>query len=239
MTDCEQEFRTWILYPLPWCFSGRCRGKGSWSTTKNPRYSKTVQYMKLCFPFWRAMPALPELHQMDTFLWNMIPKMLENPSKSSCHYCFRKLHTSKLVGTWVGNHVIRMWRILGSVTQQKGDLFNPLHSLKLTFIAPENRPSQKGNNPGWCSTPTLLLICSSFSRENGHPLLICSSLSTVQNRIPTIHFQVRTVSFREGISLYALGTFKFSKMATAMEYGYWRRASVNSWRTWTRTRSRP
>ncbi len=34
--------------------------------------------------------------------------------------------------------------------------------------------------PGWCSTPTLLLICSSFSRENGHSLLICSSRSTAQ-----------------------------------------------------------
>ncbi len=33
---------------------------------------------------------------------------------------------------------------------------------------------------GWCSTLTLLLICSSFSRENCHPLLICSSLSTAQ-----------------------------------------------------------
>ena len=32
----------------------------------------------------------------------------------------------------------------------------------------------------WCSTLTLLLICSSFSREYGHPLLICSSLSTAQ-----------------------------------------------------------
>ena len=31
--------------------------------------------------------------------------------------------------------------------------------------------------PGWCSTLILLLICSSFSRENGHPLFICSSLS--------------------------------------------------------------
>ncbi len=39
--------------------------------------------------------------------------------------------------------------------------------------------------PGWCSTPTLLLICSSFSRENGHPLLICSSLSTGQLRLPS------------------------------------------------------
>ena len=34
--------------------------------------------------------------------------------------------------------------------------------------------------PGWCSTPTLLLVCSSFSRENCHSLLICSSLSTCQ-----------------------------------------------------------
>lgn len=32
-------------------------------------------------------------------------------------------------------------------------------------------------------------------------------------------------------------TFKLSKMATAMEYEYWRRASVNSWRTWTRTKT--
>ena len=36
---------------------------------------------------------------------------------------------------------------------------------------------------GWCSTPTQLLICSSFNRENGHPLLICSSLSTAQLKI--------------------------------------------------------
>ena len=28
---------------------------------------------------------------------------------------------------------------------------------------------------GWCSTPNLLLICFSFNRQNGHPLLICSS----------------------------------------------------------------
>ena len=33
---------------------------------------------------------------------------------------------------------------------------------------------------GWCSTLTLLLICSSFSRGYDHPLLICSSLSTAQ-----------------------------------------------------------
>ena len=33
-------------------------------------------------------------------------------------------------------------------------------------------------------TPTLLLICSSFSRKNGYPLLVCSSLSTAQNIFP-------------------------------------------------------
>ena len=35
---------------------------------------------------------------------------------------------------------------------------------------------------GKCLTPTQLLICSSFSRENGHLLLICSSLSTSQRK---------------------------------------------------------
>ena len=34
--------------------------------------------------------------------------------------------------------------------------------------------------PGWCSTPNQLRICSSFSRENGHPLFICLSPSTSQ-----------------------------------------------------------
>ena len=34
---------------------------------------------------------------------------------------------------------------------------------------------------GWCSTPNQLLICSSFSREDCHPWLICSSLSTSQS----------------------------------------------------------
>lgn len=32
----------------------------------------------------------------------------------------------------------------------------------------------------WCSTPTLLLICSSFSAENGYPFLFCASLSRAQ-----------------------------------------------------------
>ena len=51
--------------------------------------------------------------------------------------------------------------------------FSHLPSLKLTASLP----------PGWCSTPNQLLICSSFSRENGYPLLICSSLSTAQLKI--------------------------------------------------------
>ena len=43
------------------------------------------------------------------------------------------------------------------------------------------RFSGKKHLAGWCSTPTQLLICSSFNRENGHPLLICLSLSTAQH----------------------------------------------------------
>ena len=49
-----------------------------------------------------------------------------------------------------------------------------------TNIYDRKSPYWKKHVTGWCSTPTLLLICSSFSRENGHPLLICSSLSTAQ-----------------------------------------------------------
>ena len=76
------------------------------------------------------------------------------------------------------------------------------------------------NITGWCSTPTWLLICSSFSREDGHPLLICSSLSTAQiksgwkleylpRKLPkrklessfqTSILRVFAVSFREGNS---------------------------------------
>ncbi len=33
---------------------------------------------------------------------------------------------------------------------------------------------------GWCSTPSQFLMCSLFSKKNGHLLLICSSLSTSQ-----------------------------------------------------------
>ena len=35
------------------------------------------------------------------------------------------------------------------------------------------------NETGRCSTPIQLLICSSFSRENAHHLLVCSSLSMI------------------------------------------------------------
>ena len=41
---------------------------------------------------------------------------------------------------------------------------------------------------GRCSTPNQLLICSSFSRENSHPLLICSSLSTSQIKHVDLQF---------------------------------------------------
>ena len=48
------------------------------------------------------------------------------------------------------------------------------------------QPSSNLKNPtGWCLTPTLLLICSSFTRENGYPLLICSSRSA-QHKNPSI-----------------------------------------------------
>ena len=60
----------------------------------------------------------------------------------------------------------------------------------------------KGNSKnfystGWCSTPTWLLIRSSFSGENDHLFLICSSLSTAQllKRIFNKPFTQRTLNW--------------------------------------------
>ena len=46
-----------------------------------------------------------------------------------------------------------------------------------TFNCPYNIYNYEA---AWCSTPTLLLICWSFSAENGYPYLFCSSLSRAQ-----------------------------------------------------------
>ena len=55
---------------------------------------------------------------------------------------------------------------------------------------------------GWCSTPNQLLICSSFSRENGHPLLICSSLSTAQYIYIYVSIHTHPPCLNEAISMY-------------------------------------
>ncbi len=49
---------------------------------------------------------------------------------------------------------------------------------------------------GQCSTPAILLICSSFSREDGHLLLICSSLSTSQCNMIN---QISNPTFSKGL----------------------------------------
>ena len=78
-------------------------------------------------------------------------------------------------------------------------------------LAPRDRqflePSTLGTITGWCSTPTLLLICSSFSRENGHLFLICSSLSTAQIKFEIIVWReveplINASSFFGAISIY-------------------------------------
>ena len=60
----------------------------------------------------------------------------------------------------------------------------------------KNKPNFMINpNTGKCLTPTQLLICSSFSRENGHFLLICSSLSTSQNKSKSFRIQYTMFSY--------------------------------------------
>ncbi len=73
--------------------------------------------------------------------------------------------------------------------------------------------------PGWCSTPTLLLICSSFSRENGHSLLICSSLSTAQYHI----FGVSFYSFHKNFNISPAGMFESMIFFCVPSRGRWDR----------------
>ena len=67
------------------------------------------------------------------------------------------------------------------------------HQLDVNFIIGIFR-SEKRNHAlpfvtGWFSTPIFLLICSWFSRENYHPLLICSSLSVLRRCSKPGHFR--------------------------------------------------
>ena len=93
---------------------------------------------------------------------------------------------------------------------------------------------------GWCSTPTLLLICSSLSRENGYPLLIFSSLSTAQLwRIPRhpqkgVNFStsfdrpsLAPSFFQEVAMMGALVLRKFGIFAEVGWHNRWRSQSWN------------
>ncbi len=54
---------------------------------------------------------------------------------------------------------------------------------------------------GWCSTLTLLLMCSSSNMENCHPLLIRSSLSTAQLYIYIIYIYISYEALSKYITL--------------------------------------
>ena len=62
---------------------------------------------------------------------------------------------------------------------QKRALYKFSNHLK-PFLQNHRWLNTKSFLTGKCLTPTQLLICSSFSRKNGHLLLVCSSLSTSQ-----------------------------------------------------------
>ncbi len=73
------------------------------------------------------------------------------------------------------------WHLLGPKEDHLCTSSSPVEPQRRSFL-PASNIKHVQSYTGWCSTLTLLLICSSFSRENGYPLLICSSLSTAQKR---------------------------------------------------------
>lgn len=59
---------------------------------------KIVQYINIVLPFDGLCLLCRTFVQMDVFVKND-PQIAGKPSKFSCHYYFRKLRTSKLVGS--------------------------------------------------------------------------------------------------------------------------------------------
>ena len=77
------------------------------------------------------------------------------------------------------------WNLYGNTFAPKTALFLHINGFKWdNGVYPQKRtriPNKKNFYlAAWCLTPNQLLMCLSFSRENGHPLFICSSLSTSQ-----------------------------------------------------------
>ena len=78
---------------------------------------------------------------------------------------------------------------------------------------------------GKCLTPTLLLICSSFSRENGYPLLICSSLSTAQFFLSRVVLKNKHLGISGGLKWRSLAPKSLTRLAAKLLYCWMLQAS--------------
>ena len=107
----------------------------------------------------------------------MIPGPTSSPTRQSGSKWLPNATEGEWLVNWVGQRFLLMLCTQAWPSRcQLGDL----KKKNIVFGTQQSDSSKDLCFSGWCSTPTLLLICSSFRRENGHPLLICSSLSTVQ-----------------------------------------------------------
>ena len=92
-----------------------------------------------------------------------------HPSLPAPNHCPLQRNMQRLPVTWT------------TITGATDTTFLGVKQIQLHAAIPmwyRNTDLCQENIAGWCSTQYQLLVCSSFSRENGHPLLICSSLST-------------------------------------------------------------
>ncbi len=162
--------------------------------SKSPGEPRQMQLFATCYPFYLIVSHAGSHKNGDVqaravFLWPLffkLPKFGHVIFKLLWHHCahkstissvpsnvcWRKPHKSKIAHQKKSGKITD-WTC--PVDQWKIPQFSTLYTSRHILT---NRHAT-----GWCSTPTLLLICSSFNRENCHPSLICSSLSTAKANI--------------------------------------------------------
>ena len=155
-----------------------------------------------CWIFWKALYArcyesciqcsLSVKRQGMKFDWS--PKTINNPLKTNMTLWKIPTFNRKYIFEWwiFSCHSFVFGEVNPEMEVDGRWIFHYHYPHGISQLKPQNH-SRKNEKiifqcficwqlcfSGWCSTPILLLSCWWFSRENPHPLVICSSLSTAQ-----------------------------------------------------------
>ena len=125
-------------------------------------------------------------HKLVNLSWRwLLQALFVGCYSSSCIFCHSSTQHRK------ARHSVESGKVAKKKKQKKHMpaysmgwwtcLFTQKNTCVYSILSKDQQKSVSSKT-GKCLTPSQLLICSSFSRENGYLLLICSSLSTSQKR---------------------------------------------------------